>query len=125
MTKLKLWVRLTSLALDKFSGTDPDQGAESLFQLIEMKINFALGDAPEDPDELVKYTFRKKALFSFLLLKPASEWYEKSIENATTWTASEEHFITRFSGGRKNFRHKMEVDYCVRGDGEEIKIFPH
>ena len=34
------------LALDKFSGTDPDQDAESFIQLIERKINFALGDAP-------------------------------------------------------------------------------
>ena len=34
------------LALDKFSGSDPDQGGESFIQLIERKINFALGDAP-------------------------------------------------------------------------------
>ena len=53
------------LALDKFSGTDPDQDAESFVQLIERKINFALGDAPADPDDLVSYTFRKKA-FSLL-----------------------------------------------------------
>ena len=50
------------LALDKFSGTDPDQDAESFVQLIERKINFALGDAPADPDDLVSYTFRKKHL---------------------------------------------------------------
>ena len=56
------------LALDKFSGTDPNQDAESFVQLIERKINFALGDAPADPDDLVSYTFRKKALFSFFLL---------------------------------------------------------
>ena len=30
------------LALDNFSGTDPDQDAESFIQLIERKINFAL-----------------------------------------------------------------------------------
>ena len=60
------------LALDKFSGTDPDQDAESLVQLIERKINFALGDAPADPDDLVSYTFRKKALFSSLLRGPAA-----------------------------------------------------
>ena len=48
------------LAIDKFSGTDPDQDAESFIQLIERKINFALGDAPADAGELVNYTFRKK-----------------------------------------------------------------
>ena len=33
------------LAIDKFSATDPDQDAESLIQLIERKINFALAPA--------------------------------------------------------------------------------
>ena len=42
-----------NLAWDKFSGTDPDQDAESFVQLIERNINFALGDAPADPDDLV------------------------------------------------------------------------
>ena len=37
----------SDLAIDKFSGTDPDQDAESFIQLIERKINFALGDALE------------------------------------------------------------------------------
>ena len=53
------------LALDKFSGTDPGQDAESFVQLKERKINFALGDAPADPDDLVSYTFRKKSTSLF------------------------------------------------------------
>ena len=73
------------LAIDKFSGTDTDQDAESFIQLIERKINFALGDAPADAGELANYTFRKKALFSSLLRVPAAEWYESNITNATTW----------------------------------------
>ena len=85
--------------LDKFSGTDPDQDAESFVQLIERKINFALGDASADPDDLVCYTFRKKALFSSLQRGPAAEWYENNIENATTWADTREQFITRFSDG--------------------------
>ena len=55
------------LAVDKFSGTDPDQDDESFIQLIERKINFALGDAPADADDFANYFFRKKALFSSLL----------------------------------------------------------
>ena len=111
------------LALDKFSGTDPDQDAESFDQLIERKITFALGDAPADPDHLVSYTFRKKALFSSLLQGPAAEWYENKIENATTWADTREQFITRFADGWNKFRHRMEVEHCVRGDGEEIRNF--
>ena len=113
------------LALDKFSGTDPDQDDEFFVQLIERKINFALGDAPADSDDLVSYTFRKKALFSSVLRGPATKWYEKNIENATTWADTQEQFITRFSDGRNKFRHRMEVEHCVGGDGEEIRIFLH
>ena len=113
------------LAIDKFSGTDPDQDAESFVQLIERKINFALGDAPADAGELVNYTFRKKALFSSLLRGPAAEWYESNITNATTWDDARTNFITRFSDGRNKFRYRMEVEHCIRGDGEEIRNFLH
>ena len=92
------------LAIDKFSGTDPDQDAESFIQLIERKINFALGDASADAGKLVSYTFRKKALFSSLLRGPAAEWYESNIANATTCENVRTNFITRFSDGRNKFR---------------------
>ena len=113
------------LAIDKFSGTDPDQDAESFIQLIERKINFALGDAPGDAAELANYTFRKKALFSSLLRGPVAEWYESNITNATTWDDVRTNFITRFSDGRNKFRYRMEVEHCIRGDGEEIRNFLH
>ena len=113
------------LAVDKFSGTDPDQDAESFIQLIERKINFALGDAPADAGELVNYTFRKKALFSSLLRGSAAEWYESNITNATTWEDVRTHFITRFSDGRNKLRYRMEVEHCIRGDGEENRNFLH
>ena len=88
-----------NLALDKFSGTDPDQDAETFVQVKERKVNFALGDAPADPDDLANYTFRKKALFSSLLRGPAAEWSENNIENATTCAPTREQFITRFFDG--------------------------
>ena len=88
------------LAIDKFSCTDPDQDSESFIQLIERKINFALGDAPGDAGEVVNYIFRKKALFSSLLRGPAAEWYESNITNARTWEDDRTKFITRFSDGR-------------------------
>ena len=112
------------LAVDKFSGTDLDQDAESFIQLIERQINFALGDAPGDAGELANYTFRKKA-FSSLLRGPAAEWYENNITNATTWENVRTNFITRFSNGRNKFRYRMEVEHCIRGDGEEIRNFLH
>ena len=59
------------LALDKFSGTDLDQDAEAFIRLSECKNNFALGTKPDEADaEHVVYLFRKKALFSSLLITP-------------------------------------------------------
>ena len=73
------------LALDKFSGIDPDQDAEAFIRLIECKIDFALGTEPEAAaDEHVIYSFRKKALFSSLLKGPAVEWYGSTITDAMT-----------------------------------------
>ena len=113
------------LAIDKFSGTGPDQDAESFIQLIERKISFALGDAPGDAGELANYNFKKKALFSSLLRGPATEWYESNITNATTWGDVRTNFITRFSDGRNKFRFRMEVEHCIRGDEEEFRNFLH
>ena len=114
-----------NLAVDKFSGTDPDQDAESFIQLIERKINFALGDAPADAGELVYYTLRKKALFSSLLRGPATDWYESNITNATTWENVRTNFITRFTDGRNKFRYRMEVEHCIRENREENRNFLH
>ena len=113
------------LAIDKFSGTDPDQDGETFIQLIERKINFALGDAPGDAGELANYTFRKKALFSSLLRAPAAVCYESNITNATTWDNVRTNFNTSFSDGRNKFRYRMEVEHCIRRDGEEIRNFLH
>ena len=113
------------LAIDNFSGTDPDQYAEYFIQFIERKINFVLADAPADAGELANYTFREKALFTSPFRGPVAEWYESNITNATTWEIVRTNFITRFSDGRNKFRYRMEVEHCIRGDGEEFRNFLH
>ena len=57
----------------------------------------------EKAGELAKYTFRRKALFSFLLRGPAVEWYENNITNTTTCENVWTNFITRFSDGQTSF----------------------
>ena len=76
------------LAIDKLSGTDPNQDVESFIELIERKIIFTLADARGDAGELASCTFREKALFSSSLRGPFAEWYE-NITNATTWKISD------------------------------------
>ena len=52
----------SDLALDKFSGTHPEQDAEAFNRLIECNINFALGSDSDAADlEHVIYLFRKRA----------------------------------------------------------------
>ena len=84
-------------AIDKFSGTDPDQDAKTFIQPIERKINLAFADAPLDAFELANYTVRKKALFYSLLRVPAAEWYGNNITNATTWENVQTNFIIELS----------------------------
>ena len=100
-------IAYSELAIDEVSGTDPDQDAESFSQLIERKIKTAPRHAPGDAGELANYTFRKTALFSFLLRARAAEWYVNKTLNATTWNSVRRNFITRFSDGRNNFQYKV------------------
>ena len=107
------------MALDNFSGTDPDQDAEAFIRLIECKNNFALGTEPNEPDvEHAIYLLRRNALFSSLLREPAAEWYGSTIQDAMTWNEVRTLFITRLSDGRNKFRHRMEVEHCIRADVE-------
>ena len=87
------------LAIDKLSGTDPNQEVESFIQLTEQKIYFAPGDAPGDAGELANYTFGKKALFSSLLRGPDGDLLESNFINATTWKNVRTNFVTQFSDG--------------------------
>ena len=121
----KTHLAYSDLASVKFFGTDPDQDAECFIQLIEQKINCAFEDAPGDAAELANYTFRKKPLFSSLPRGPTTEWYENNITNATTWERIRTNFINRVSDGRNKFRYRMEVEHCIRGDGEEMPKFLH
>ena len=114
------------MALDKFSGTDLDQDAEKFIRLLECKNSFALGIEPDPADvEHAIYLFRKKVLFSSLLRGPAAEWYGSTTQDDMTWNEVRTLFKRRFSDGRNKFRHRMEIQYCTRADGEEIRNFLH
>ena len=56
-------VSFPDLALDKFSGNDPDQDAKSFLLTVENKINFSLGSRPTEIAGGARYLFRKKHYF--------------------------------------------------------------
>ena len=109
-------VSFPDLALDKFSGNDPDQDVKSFLLTVENKIDFSLGSL-----------FRKKALFSSLLRGPAAEWYEgfNVCNPLPTWIHFRTAFITRFSDDRDKYRHRITAENCVRGKEELVKNFYH
>ena len=114
------------LALDKFSGTDPDQDAVAFSRLIECKIKYAPGtETDHGVLEHVIYLFRKKALFSLLLREPAIEWYGNTIQDAMTWKEIRTLSITKCSDRGNKFRQRMEVEHCIRADGDENRNFFH
>ena len=85
------------LAIEKFSGTDPDQVTETFIQLIERKINSALGDAPENAGELANYTFRKKALFFSLLRGPVAREQSYQRNNLGECSNKIHHWVFRWT----------------------------
>ena len=115
------------LALDKFSGNDPDQNVKSFLLTVENKIDFSLGSPPNVADDAARYLFRKKALFSSLLPGPAAEWYEAFNPGnpLSTWIQVRTAFITRFSDDRDKYRHRITAENCVRGKEELVKNFYH
>ena len=118
-------VSFPDLALDKFSGNDPDQDAKSFLLTVENKINFSLGSRPNDMAERARYLSRKKALFSSLLRGLAAEWYADSINDAATWDQIRTAFTDSFSDDRDEYRHRITAENWVRGNEELIKNFYH
>ena len=45
--------------------------------------------------------------------------------DALTWNDVRTLLMTRFSDGRIKFRHRMEVEHCIRADGEDFRNFLH
>ena len=113
------------LALDHFSGNDPDQYAKSLLLTLENKINFSLGSIPTEATERTQYLFRKKALFSSLLRGPVAEWYADSVNDAAFWDQIRTAFIDRFSDDQDKNRQRITAQNCVRGNEEIFKTFYH
>ena len=96
------------LVFDKISGTNPDQDAESLIQLIERKINSALVDAPADVEEFANYIFWKKTLYSSLIRGPTVESSENNNTKATTWVKSEQTSSLDFQTNETDFQPKWK-----------------
>ena len=106
-------VSFPDLALDKFSGNDPEQDVRSFLTTVENKINFSMGHEPDNDDERARYLFRKKALFSSLLRGPAAEWYTDNIKDGHDRQHIRTQFLTRISDKRDKYRYRITAENSV------------
>ena len=112
------------LVVGNFFGADFDQDTESFFQLIDSKVNFAVGNAAGDAVELANYTFGKNALFSCLLRGLAVEWYENKLTNVTTWVNVRTSFVIWFLDGKKtNFGTEGKNNIALEKVERDFGIF--
>ena len=68
-------VAFPDIALEKFTGLDSSEDAQTFIDLIERKIGFSLGLTPDDADEQELFDHRRKQLFGSLLCCPAQDWF--------------------------------------------------
>ena len=120
-------VSFPDLALDKFSGNDPDQDSKKLLLTIENKINSSLGSRPTDNAKRTRYCLlvQKKALFSSHFRGPAAVRYGESMNDAATWDQIRTAFSDRLPDDRNKYRHRITAENCVRANEELIKNFYH
>ena len=118
------------ISTDKFSGIGPED-AEAFIDLIEQKVQFALGARPADGVEgavalQAAWDNRQRALFVSLLKGPAAEWYQ-GVPNGTRndWENLRAAFITRFTDGAIQYRYRIDAENCKRQSGEQIKSYVH
>ena len=68
-------VEFPDIALEKFTGLDSSEDAQTFIDLIERKIAFSLCLRPDDADELELFDHRRKQLFGSVLCGPAQVWF--------------------------------------------------
>ena len=68
-------VAFPDIALEKFTGLDSSEDAQTFIDLIERKIGFNLCLRPDDAVEQELFDYRRKQLFGSVLCSPAHDWF--------------------------------------------------
>ena len=113
------------LALEKFTGLDPNEDARYFLDIVEKKIAFSLGTRPTDAgDDQDTYDSRQRSLFGSILRGPAAQWYQ-GLAAHLFWNKIRDQFINRFTDYRDNYRRRREAENIKRQPGEFLKSFIH
>ena len=81
-----------------------------------------LGVVPTDGDEKKSYENRQRSLFGSLLTDTALEWFN-IVDEAKVLNDIKGDFLDRFTDGRDNFKHRLEVENASRQEGELLKNY--
>ena len=118
-------VAYPNLALEKFTGLDPNEDARDFLDIVEKKIAFSLGTRPGDAgDEQDAYDNRQRALFSSILRGPAAQWFRGLAANLP-WNEIRDQFIDRFTDDKDKYRRRIEAENIKRQPDEFIKSYIH
>ena len=118
-------VAYPDLALEKFTGLDPNEDARDFLDIVEKKIAFSLGTRPGDAgDEQDAYDNRQRALFGSILRGPAAQWYQGLAANLP-WNDIRDQFIDGFTDDKDKYRRRIEAENIKRQPDEFIKSYIH
>ena len=118
-------VAYPDLALEKFTGLDPNEDARDFLDIVEKKRAFSLGTRPGDAgDEQDAYDNRQRALFGSILRGPAAQWYQGLAANLP-WNDIRDQFIDRFTDDKDKYRRRIEAENIKRQPDEFIKSYIH
>ena len=114
-----------NLALEKFTGLDPNENARNFLDIVEKKIAFSLGTRPADAGgDQDAYDNRQRALFGSILRGPAAQWYQ-GLAAKLSWNDIRDQFIDRFTDDKNKYRRRIETENIKRQPDEFIKSYIH
>ena len=109
-------VAYSDIALEKFTGLDSSEDAQTIIDLIERKIRFSLGLGPDDAH---LFEHRRKQLFGSVLRGPAQDWFG-GLNAVIVWNDLKTQFIHRFTDGKDKYLQQIQAESAKRQDNEAI-----
>ena len=108
------------IALEKFTGLDSSEEAQTFIDLLERKIGFSLGLRPDNADEQELFDHRRKQIIGSVLRGPAQDWFG-GLNAAIAWNDLRTQLIDRFTDGKDKYLQQIEAESLKRQVNEPNK----
>ena len=114
-------VAYPELALETFTGLDPNVDAKYFLDMVEKTIAFSLGTRPEDAiGDQDTHDNRQRTQFGSILRGPAAQWYQ-GLAAGLPWKDISDQCIDRFTDDKDKYRRRTEAENIKRQPNEFIK----